>query len=230
MTSILSGFPGSRYGAWTIVKEAEPKIYSGKKFRQVLARCDCGFEKVLHFNNLRQGKTKKCYTCSKVKHGFSGEPEYNIWDSMLARCNNPNNAKYKDYGGRGVTVCDRWNPRKGGSFKNFISDMGRRPGPLYQLDKEAVRLNCMIYGPETTRWVPMKENQRRKRNTIYLAYMGEVLSLPKWAEKTGLPPNAIRLRVRSGWSVERTLTQPLSKKQRRAKPKPSQESVVTARV
>lgn len=60
-------------------------------------------------------------------HGWSKTPEYNIWAALLQRCNNPNDKAYPHYGGRGITVCDRWNPKAGGSFENFLEDMGERP-------------------------------------------------------------------------------------------------------
>ncbi len=86
-----------------------------------------------------------------------------IWQNMLQRCNNPRNPGYHNYGGRGVTVCDRWDPAKGGSFHNFLQDMGYRPSVFHQLDKEAVSRHNLIYGPEYCRWVPRAENQASDR-------------------------------------------------------------------
>ena len=208
MTKIVPVKSGVRYGSWTITGEAPPKVYKNKKFRQVFARCDCGFEKILHYNNLKQGKTTKCFTCSKVTHGLSNEPEYYIWDTMLARCNNKNHDNYHNYGGRGVSVCNRWDPKKGGSFQNFISDMGRRPSPLHQLDKEAINLSSMEYGPKTTRWVLSEENHRRTRHCRYIEFKGERMIVAEWARRFNIGPWLICQRLKRGWSVEKALTTP----------------------
>lgn len=81
-----------------------------------------------------------------------------IWSNMLQRCNNPRATGYSNYGGRGVTVCERWDPAKGGSYINFIEDMGYRPSVYHQLDKEAVRTDNLVYGPDTCKWVHRREN------------------------------------------------------------------------
>ena len=86
-----------------------------------------------------------------------------VWKNMLQRCNNPNATNYKDYGGRGVTVCDRWDPTKGGSYENFISDMGYRPNDRHHLDKEAVNPHNKVYCPEFCRWEHRKINQSAER-------------------------------------------------------------------
>jgi len=86
-----------------------------------------------------------------------------VWRNMLQRCNNPRNPGYHNYGGRGVTVCARWDPSKGGSYANFIADMGYRPSDRHQLDKEAVDPSNLVYCPEMCRWVTTKENNHPSR-------------------------------------------------------------------
>ena len=89
-----------------------------------------------------------------------------VWYNMLRRCNNPKCAAYPNYGGRGVTVCDRWDPAKGGSFENFIEDMGFKPHPKFELDKEAVDPDNKVYGPEGCRWVSRSTNCFNRRPRI----------------------------------------------------------------
>lgn len=75
-----------------------------------------------------------------------------IWKGVVQRCTNPNYPDWRNYGGRGVTLCDRWNPKVGGSYENFIADMGYRPSPKHHLDKEAVDRNNKVYCSEMCRW------------------------------------------------------------------------------
>ena len=86
-----------------------------------------------------------------------------IWRGIVQRCTNPNQPSWENYGGRGVTICDRWNPKVGGSYENFISDMGYRPSNKHHLDKEAIDRHNLVYGPEKCRWVHRKFNQSAER-------------------------------------------------------------------
>lgn len=228
MSRTLTPVTGARFGAWTVIREAERKEYCGKGFRRVLARCDCGAEKIFDLNNLRSGRSTRCFACARVRHGLHSEPEYYIWVSMLARCNNPSNQGYRRYGGRGVTVCSRWDPKKGGSFANFIADMGRRPSPEHQLDKEAVCMGSLEYGPETTRWATRDENCNRKRNCIYIEYDGKSMTITQWSRHLGFAPHVLRGRFRHGWSTERALSTPTAFK--RNSKRQSAEAVTLAKV
>jgi hypothetical protein len=98
-------------------------------------RCDCDTTKVVSQNNLKNGSTRscgslQCWPKGALKHGHKGEkasPTYNSWRAMCQRVLDPNATGYERYGGRGIRVCDRWNPNKGGSFENFLEDLGVRP-------------------------------------------------------------------------------------------------------
>ena len=122
------------------------KEYAGKNINhpEWLCRCECGVTKTVRVYSLRNGATKSCgclcrenskewATKTFTKHGHAPvgnpSPTYNSFRSMCQRCLNPNNVKYPKYGGAGVTICDRWNIAKGGSFENFLFDLGERlPG------------------------------------------------------------------------------------------------------
>lgn len=122
-------------------------------------------------------------------------PEYIVWMGMIDRCTNEKNAQYHNYGGRGVTVCDRWNPQKGGSFENFYKDMGPRPSKFHEIDKEAVNIDNTIYCPEFVKWVHNRENSRRKRNTIWVEFMGIRIQLVSLAEYCCIKYNAFYKKV-----------------------------------
>jgi hypothetical protein len=105
----------------------------------------------------------------RIKHGMYGSRTYNSWQTMIQRCTNPNNTNYPKYGGKGVIVCDRWLPESGGSFENFIEDMGVRPQntSLNRID------SSKIYSKETCEWananIQAYDQVVRKENTTGVA-------------------------------------------------------------
>lgn len=185
----INVFPGKKFGSWTVVCELEAIVRSGKPVRRVLACCSCGTERSLELIGLVHGRSVCCLDCSnklKTDHGMSKSREYQVWRHMLNRCFDPTSAGYANYGARGVTVCDRWNPDKGGSFQNFYLDLGPRPSADYQLDKEILHKDNMIYGPGLCGWATRRENIMRRRNTIYVKFYDKSTTLVDLAKEYDL--------------------------------------------
>lgn len=135
-------------------------------------------------------------------HGLSYSKEYETWRSMCSRCKYPTHKCYHLYGGRGITVCKRWN-----KFANFYADMGPKPSPQHSIDRINVNGN---YTPKNCRWATLTEQARNCRKTVYMKYRGKRMS--RWAVyergKRLVPYPAFVLRLRNGWDIEDALTAP----------------------
>jgi len=174
-----------------------------------LCVCSCGKKVNVHSSHLLTGHTQSCgclHQEIRTKHGLHGGKLYYAWQSMIARCFNPKTKNYHNYGGRGITVCDRWKE----SIANFIFDMGIPDNKSLTLERINVNGN---YEPSNCKWASMKDQQRNKRNNNVIEFNGESLCMSEWCEKLGLNKSTLnnRLTVR-GWSIEKSLTTPARKK------------------
>lgn len=117
---------------------------------------------------------------------------------MRQRCQNPNDRTYKNYGGRGITVCDRWLE----SFENFYADMGPKPSPKHSIERKD---NDGPYSPENCRWATRVEQGRNRRNNRRVTIGGETKCLSEWAVVAGVCYATMLSRTRRGWLGERLL-------------------------
>jgi hypothetical protein len=197
---------GERFGMLTVIDRSHQ---DKRRLWWYACRCDCGKEISVRGYCLRDGKTKSC-GCLRIeagkktaKHGHLREgnrsSEYITWMAIKERCYNQNSPRYKYYGARGITVCDRWLE----SFANFLADIGPRPFGL-SIDRID---NSKGYSPENCRWATPVQQARNKRNSILISHGGESMHVNDWAEKVSIPANILVARLRRGWSVDRVLSQ-----------------------
>lgn len=168
-------------------------------------RCACGGSITTTSRNLKSGRTTHC-GCEYQQRGISTGHERRTWVDMRNRCYNPRNKRYPLYGGRGITVCQRWQD----AFDNFMADMG--PCPLgYSLDRID---NDGHYAPENCRWASATVQGRNSRHNRRITFNGQTKCLIEWVEATGINADAIYGRLALGWSVERALTTPVRQMKR----------------
>lgn len=131
-------------------------------------------------------------------HGYDGTRIYKSWIAAKARCFNKKDKGYKDYGGRGITMCDRW----ANSFQNFLSDMGEMPVGL-TLERIYVNGN---YEPNNCKWATKKEQASNRRSNVYLEHKGIKLTLSEWSRRVNINKQTISERIKRGWNTKRVLT------------------------
>lgn len=133
-------------------------------------------------------------------HGLTKSREYRIYCLMKGRCRNPNTPGYKNYGGRGIKVCDRWI----NSFENFLADIGNSPSNEYSLDRIN---NDGNYEPGNCRWATRKQQTNNKRGNSIIEHNGIKLTVAQWAEKLNMNPDLIYRRLYRGWTATQSLTE-----------------------
>ena len=136
--------------------------------------------------------------CGHATHGRSYTPEWHSWVSMRQRCHYPASIGYKNYGARGIRVCDRWM----NSFENFYADMGDRPEgtSIERID------NDRDYCPGNCTWATANEQSANQRTNRIIEHDGKRLTLTQWSRLTGLSKHTISRRLKIGWTIEKTLT------------------------
>ncbi len=180
---------GMKFNRLTVLYEVENKN-KNQNHKKYMCSCDCGKQIVTDKYKLIDGHTKSC-GCLKLEmlaerkttHGQSKTASYKSWSEMRNRCNNPKNHAYKDYGQRGIKICDRWD-----SFENFISDLGERPNKQYSLDRIDVNQG---YSPENCRWATWSQQQNNRRTTKYIEYKSEKMSVKQFSNLIGVPYSTV---------------------------------------
>lgn len=132
-------------------------------------------------------------------NGESRTKEYQAWIHIKMRCNNPSYARFKDYGGRGISVCDRWL-----SYNNFLSDMGRAPSTKHTIDRIN---NDGNYEPNNCRWATWSQQHSNKRGLRKITYKGESKTVAEWARGLGVHKGTILYRLNKGWDADRAVSE-----------------------
>ena len=199
---------GQRFGRLVVLRRTGTSGYGQPKWA---CACECGQATEVFGNSLRSGKSKSCGCLQRdtaSTHGASSTAEFTIWQMMLQRCGNPKHRSFSRYGGRGITVCDRWS-----SFEHFLADMGERPSPEHTIDRID---NDAGYSPQNCRWATPVEQGGNRSNTVNLTLGDATMDVRQWAISLGMAQSTLKNRLKNGWSVERALTEPVNRKSTRA--------------
>lgn len=214
---------GPKFGRWTVLSQAASVLYerdgglgTPHEHRRWLCLCTCGTEKEVAELALRSGRSISCGCYNRersaAKHTTHGataggrqSAEYSTWKAMLARCYNPNNKRYKDYGGRGIGVCDEWKE----SFSTFLHEVGLRPSPRHSIDRIH---NDRGYEPGNCKWSEPHEQMINRRKSYLVEVDQGRIALSDLAKGSGIPANTLRARLELGWTVDRATSVPVRQK------------------
>jgi hypothetical protein len=176
-------YRGSRVGSLLILEILKERQGASK---MAFVRCNCGVEKKVQLSKLTRAKypTRSCgcENPSRRTHGLSRTPEYTAWLMMQRRCSDASYESYYNYGGRGISVCERWTS----SFENFLEDMGLRPGPNYSLDRKDNNGN---YEPSNCRWATELEQAHNTSQNVKITIGDKTLCKQEWIRLLGIPPS-----------------------------------------
>lgn len=175
---------------------------NGKTTNRFICKCEC-FNYSIVTKTCLNGRTGSCGCLNrelmrneKMTHNMTRTTSYNIWSSMKSRCYNQKNHKYKNYGARGIIVCESWRI----SFENFLSDMGQRPTKNHSIERIN---NNGPYSKENCRWATLREQHFNKTKTVLISYNGNQYTTEDIAKLTNSNAQNIGLRIRRGWPIEK---------------------------
>lgn len=197
---------GKKFGRLTVLKEVKTKY----KDRYFLCKCECGNEKIIRGSHLTTNATISCgcYRDEKITklnttHHLSKSRIYSIYKDIIKRCTNQSHSTYKNYGGRGIIICEEWK-NDFLCFYNWAINNG------YKEDLTIDRINVNgNYEPDNCRWITKKQQSNNKRNSHYLTFKGQTSTIAEWGEKLNIRASKIRKRINQyHWTVERALTTP----------------------
>lgn len=198
---IAADLSGRRFGRLVALSDI-PRAQGNWRVKWV-CQCDCGNTTTVAAGHLVHERIQSC-GCLKREliilrqrtHGFSRSSTYKIWAGMLKRCRNPKTRNWEHYGGRGITVCDRWL-----LFENFLADMGER-----QKGMSIERVNNSLgYSPENCKWATVLEQMNNTRKCKPIEFRGRVVTVSILAREHGLKPPLVRERLKRGLTIEQAL-------------------------
>ncbi len=202
-----------KFGMLTVLDMPDERQPDGRL--KVWCLCECGRKNLVCKKSLKNGNSYSCGCYRRrnleiinKKHGYAVRgrfmTEYNSWTAMKQRCYYEKSNNYHNYGGRGITVCDRWI----NSFDNFISDMGLKPSNSYSLDRIDNNGN---YEPGNCRWATKQQQMSGRSTSHVIEYNGIKDTIQHWAKKFGINRSTLLARLNMGWSVEESLLRKVGK-------------------
>lgn len=205
----IPSIAGKRFGRLVALNEVEKNRHGARRW---LCQCDCGTPpKVVLQDLLRSGMTRSCGCLHRevsrgaIKHGHARKnahsPELIAWRNMLHRCYRERTHNYAAYGGRGITVCERWRGR--GGFQRFLADFGLRPTRAHSLDRYPDTNGN--YEPGNVRWATLREQAQNKRDTLLVAVNGRSVPLIALTRSLGVSYWRTYSRLRRGQSLHGAL-------------------------
>lgn len=213
-----SHYAGDKYNSLSLVSSSDGTQNYTCCDNKTIFLCGCGNTHTATLNNVIRGIVKMCRHCSSIRksslkktHGYSdarkkldplGYKAYYTWQAMKRRCYYEKDKRFKDYGGRGIKICDRWVT----SFENFLEDMGKPSDFDMSIDRINTDGN---YEPSNCRWVTMHDQASNKRTNRNINAFGKTQTLNAWAEETGIKRETIAYRLNAGWEAEKALTKKL---------------------
>ena len=201
---------GARYGKWEVLGQP---FSIGRKRWMAVVKCECGLIKPVDCVSLAWGESTACRRCGMLgkntTHGDASPAKrhrlHQIWGGMIQRCTNPKHPAWKDYGGRGITVCEKW-LHSYEAFRDWANSNG------YADDKQLDRHpdNNSGYSPSNCRWVSCQTNQRNRRDNLMIEAFGESKCLAEWLSdhRCKVSGGALRWRIARGWEPVRAITTP----------------------
>lgn len=200
---------GLRFNRLTVIRRASNSKQGAARWN---CACDCGGSTISSTTDLKRGRANSCGCFQKERtsrsaksHGESKTKIYAIWSGMLTRCENPNYHRYKDYGGRGISVCLEWH-----SFERFKHDMGDRPSKLHTLGRVD---NNGPYSKENCRWESRTQQAGNRRSNRLITHNGITMIMKEWAKSIGMSMTGLSDRLSNGMDIETALTTPKRKNQ-----------------
>lgn len=204
---------GQRIGKLTVIGFHHNRIYinpkTGRKriFPYYSCKCDCGNKSIVARDFLiRKKPISSCGCISKdflhnlnYSHGKSKTRLFRIWAHIKDRCNNKKNQSYKNYGARGITICDEWKNDFMSFYKWSLSN-----GYKKELTIERIDVNGG-YNPDNCTWIKKEEQNKNTRRSVFLTYKGKTLCVAEWARKINKSKETLYSRIKKGWSIEKIL-------------------------
>ncbi len=189
----------------------------GKSKVYVEFLCDCGNTYTTVWSVVQQGSTQSCgcwrrerVSVQQTTHGHTRggrkSPEWSTWSTMIQRCTDPASTSYPNYGAKGIRVCDRWLD----SFGNFLADMGPKPDPHYSIERKD---SAEGYTPENCIWADIITQANNRSTNVHVEWEGQTYTVAQLARHLGREDSIrdFQRRLRKGWSIDRTVNQPIKR-------------------